>query len=66
MNYFHSSSGILPFNVTTNSSFFTDMMSNINYFKGQTMSNPNTKNKTNLHNGVVENVDSVIYLIEKE
>jgi hypothetical protein len=38
----------------------------INYFKGQTMTNPNTGNKTSLHDAVVENVDGLIYSIEKE
>jgi hypothetical protein len=31
--------------------------------KGQTITNPKTGNKTNFHDGVVENVDCVIYLI---
>jgi hypothetical protein len=38
----------------------------INYFKCQTVTNPNTGNKTSLHDIVVENVDGAIYLIEKE
>jgi hypothetical protein len=38
----------------------------INYFKGQTITDPNTKNKTNPHDAVVENVDGVIYVVEKE
>jgi hypothetical protein len=38
----------------------------INYFKGQTVTNPNTGNRTRLHDTVVDNVDGVIYLIEKE
>jgi hypothetical protein len=38
----------------------------INYFKGQTITDPNTGNKISLHDVVVENVDGVIYGIEKE
>jgi hypothetical protein len=38
----------------------------INYFKVQTTTNPNTGNKTSLHDAVVENVDGVIYLVKKE
>jgi hypothetical protein len=38
----------------------------INYFKGQTITDPNTGNKTSLYDAVVENVDCVIYLVERE
>jgi hypothetical protein len=38
----------------------------INYFKGQTITDLNTGNKTSLHDAVVDNVDGVIYLVEKE
>jgi hypothetical protein len=38
----------------------------IKYFKGQSITDPNTGNKTSLHDAVVDNVDSVIYLVEKE
>jgi hypothetical protein len=38
---------------------------NINYFKNQTTTNPNTGNKTSLHDDVVKNFDGVIYPIEK-
>jgi hypothetical protein len=38
----------------------------INYFKGQTITDLNTGNKISLHDAVVDNVDGVIYLVEKE
>jgi hypothetical protein len=38
----------------------------INYFKGHTIINPNSRYKTCVHDAVVENVDGVIYTIEKE
>jgi hypothetical protein len=38
----------------------------INYFKGQTITDPNIRNGRSIHDGVVENYDCVIYLIEKE
>jgi hypothetical protein len=41
-------------------------LNDINYFKGQTMTTLNTGNKTSFHEAVVENVDSVIYLVENE
>jgi hypothetical protein len=37
----------------------------INYFKGQTIIDPN-ENKRTLHNAVVENVDGVIYAVQNE
>jgi hypothetical protein len=44
-----------------------DINSNyINYFKSQTITDTNTRNETNLHDAVVENINGVIYLIEKE
>jgi hypothetical protein len=41
-------------------------LNDINTFKSQTITVPNTGNKTSLHDAVVENVDGVIYLIERE
>jgi hypothetical protein len=38
----------------------------INYFKGQTITDPNTGNKSSLHDVSVDNVNSFIYLVEKE
>jgi hypothetical protein len=38
----------------------------IYYFKWQTITDPNTENKTSLHDTVVDYVDSIIYLVEKE
>jgi hypothetical protein len=41
-------------------------LNDINYFKDQTITDFNSGNKTGLHDAVVENVDGVIYLVEKE
>jgi hypothetical protein len=38
----------------------------INYIKAQSITDPNTGNKTSLHDAVVENVEGVVYLVEKE
>jgi hypothetical protein len=38
----------------------------INYFKGQTITDPNTGEKKSLHDAVVDNVDGLIHLIENE
>jgi hypothetical protein len=36
----------------------------INYFKGRTITDPNTGNKISLHCAVVENVDDAIYSVQ--